>query len=1206
MLEQSRRTALIRKTASVPGLKLAPYAKVLVYYSIYLYVSLRRQQYVNQQQLFNLLDESQVRKAMAPLRIAYVPGVNHVAIGEVAPRRYRTTPGKRHRTVSVGDGTRISRIAELLQHRGMQPLIVGEMDHPDITLRKGGFPVNQSAEEICTYIKSVRRRQLLAAEVYTEILVCITNDSIPLLVYMIFLECNKGFCGYMVVKMWLQFNLYYEQYDIDTVGVVTDACAAGCWGGDFLMTPNDTFSKLGCGYLGLPSKTFKYFHPFLRPRQSSGRVPPPMGHHGEAAHQVRKGRSNANSDSIEWVWQTRMVEGKQILIVVSLSKLTDLARTRDFRLGFSLKDIVNFNAVIDQKNDAAWHLISMPVINLLEQHHRADDPATILFLKAMNWNMVPWKVHMTNPLEIVYRVWRGWSILKMNEVYVVQHAKLDRDKYQPSSQFRKTYEMMTCSATIRVLEHYLLGVQQDSLTWQDFYLSKCNGDPIEGLHGEGRQYFGNDVNFTGAGWCRIISRLQVQAEMKALLQGYGMEFAVPRHNAKTGENELKLGCPEDGREGLLHLGDWGLLQLGDDYSSFVTLVLEERSKAINDGLNDFALYLPVAAKQLEEAGLWGVFPEYEYLDWEGDSKVHLPTSLANIRTPASAVGPDDLVVPEANLKAMREFEAKVAEQEAKDVEDEQAMPADGSSDDEVDETEEGRINALRQRAIEDYEALQNVSKDVKQLTESGQETTQLRAGTHCLDADANIVSVQTLLKSEQRREVISKDRRCRFWVGVLLDWAIAVAEGHNLTYGSVLLVNSTRKGTFAVARVLRIHVEGARKHSCYLPEEATKRRRAKIQLRCELLVPHGLPTEQGSQRYKSSGGYLPIMNASMVIKRVELMRLDYVNKARGAFCNDALLLCEDVIRLQNSGMQQMTLEDVVDNLDPLHGYRDDGGAWFEDHILGEKKCTFCNSAWYDSNSGLIVSCVGCGHAYHQQCVTRSIKIEEIPTWKCAVCTEDDKDVCRKCGREWTQFGAANDKQNDELVWCEGGCQSWWHQKCHDPPIIPIPKGKFCCYLCSQHLTDEHDTEDGVPAPNPPPRRVARKGNKSQPTKVSKRIQASGMNKPGIHNINKNLPKRMPGGRNEGSRLDRMAWDHPVAAAKPKPKPKAAPQPSSPTSSEGSDSSMPSDSQIEPGPETGNETVPGKRVRKQTKAFNPQIDGANDTNRKQQANAKNQK
>ena len=260
-------------------------------------------------------------------------------------------------------------------------------------------------------------------------------------------------------------------------------------------------------------------------------------------------------------------------------------------------------------------------------------------------------------------------------------------------------------------------MQQDGLTWQDFYLSKCNGDPIEGLHGEGRQYFGNDVNFTGAGWCRILSRLQVQAEMKAWLQSYGMEFAVPRHNAKTGAHQLNLGCPQAGRESLIHLEDFQLLDAS--YSEFVTMVLEERSRAIDDGLRDFAEYLLTAAKQLEDADLWGVFPEYDYLDWDGDIKVHLPTCLADVRTPPAAVGPNDLHVPEANLKAMREFEKKVAEEEARDATDEMAG-AGSDSEEETEQDNEGiRMDRLRQKAVDDFKALENVSADVKAFTAEG-------------------------------------------------------------------------------------------------------------------------------------------------------------------------------------------------------------------------------------------------------------------------------------------------------------------------------------------------------------------------------------------------------------------------------------------------------------------------------------------------------
>jgi len=198
-----------------------------------------------------------------------------------------------------------------------------------------------------------------------------------------------------------------------------------------------------------------------------------------------------------------------------------------------------------------------------------------------------------------------------------------------------------------------------------------------------------------------------------------------------------------------------------------------------------------------------------------------------------------------------------------------------------------------------------------------------------------------------------------------------------------------------------------------------------------------------------------------------------------------------------------------------------------------------------------------------------------------------------CGREWTMHGAKKPKDNDELVWCEGGCEHWYHQKCHDPPIMPIPKGKFCCADCTQVMTMEHDAEDDLGVP-PPPRRLARKGK--VPEKSSARIKASGIGKPGVMNENNKLPKRMPGGKNEGSRLDKMAWSHPVAQPKKKAKkrntsPSTSPSNTPPPSPVNSNS--PSQS---PSPEQPHEwgTTAGKRVRKKPGHFNVLTDGANDT------------
>ena len=202
------------------------------------------------------------------------------------------------------------------------------------------------------------------------------------------------------------------------------------------------------------------------------------------------------------------------------------------------------------------------------------------------------------------------------------------------------------------------------------------------------------------------------------------------------------------------------------------------------------------------------------------------------------------------------------------------------------------------------------------------------------------------------------------------------------------------------------------------------------------------------------------------------------------------------------------------------------------------------------------------------------------------------------------FEAKSAKDNDELVWCEGGCQSWWHQKCHDPVIIPIPKGKFCCCICSQKLTGEHcgdeNEDDEAPAPPPPPRRIARKGKQKGPSKKSSRIKASGMDKPGILNENKNLPKRMPGGKNEGTRLSKMAWDNPVPEKKKQgAKKKQAPADLASSESSGESASESESASRSPSPaqQPPVTTAAGKRVRKQTKTYDVLVDGANDTSKR---------
>ena len=168
------------------------------------------------------------------------------------------------------------------------------------------------------------------------------------MVYNIWLEPGCGFTAYHMLRMWLVYVEQWHRHDIDCVGVVTDACGQGVSAGVMLMTPSPNFIACGCGYLGLPVTTQKFYFPFLRPKLR-GRFPPPVGHFGEASHQVRKARSNLASHALQWIWQTKTEDGVVSNLEANLGRLEEVARKKSLGLGFSLKDVVTINSYQDQK-----------------------------------------------------------------------------------------------------------------------------------------------------------------------------------------------------------------------------------------------------------------------------------------------------------------------------------------------------------------------------------------------------------------------------------------------------------------------------------------------------------------------------------------------------------------------------------------------------------------------------------------------------------------------------------------------------------------------------------------------------------------------------------------------------------------------------------------------------------------------------------------
>ena len=91
--------------------------------------------------------------------------------------------------------------------------------------------------------------------------------------------------------------------------------------------------------------------------------------------------------------------------------------------------------------------------------------------------------------------------------------------------------------------------------------------------------------------------------------------------------------------------------------------------------------------------------------------MHLPTCVADIKALVLPVGPNYLDALENKLKAMRQFEKKVSEQEAHDGDDEvtTGQPAE-DDEDEYAEGGWGRMDTSREKAIFDFEKMKGLTK----------------------------------------------------------------------------------------------------------------------------------------------------------------------------------------------------------------------------------------------------------------------------------------------------------------------------------------------------------------------------------------------------------------------------------------------------------------------------------------------------------------
>ena len=88
-------------------------------------------------------------------------------------------------------------------------------------------------------------------------------------------------------------------------------------------------------------------------------------------------------------------------------------------------------------------MLRASTIELLLKHRPKGGLATAVYLTSFNYLLEPWiNPDMSNPMAMTFNAWLGYSLMRLQEIYVVQTMGLDKDLYLPSYQVLRTASAM--------------------------------------------------------------------------------------------------------------------------------------------------------------------------------------------------------------------------------------------------------------------------------------------------------------------------------------------------------------------------------------------------------------------------------------------------------------------------------------------------------------------------------------------------------------------------------------------------------------------------------------------------------------------------------------------------------------------------------------------------------------------------------------------
>ena len=612
-------------------------------------------------------------------KVQFHQGINRRIIKDVAPSRYNKK-SKVNWLTNLGDGTRALRAVE-----AMPPWMVGNVYPPDISCwpTEPGIPIPFGYEDTVTVIRSIADSDNLCHELDIEAFRCITDVDIPILVHTFFPEPHSGFSGFFHFKMWIFFVSVWFESGLVVAAFNTDSCSTGIAASKILMTPSkQLIDDFGITYLGLPDPSYKYFSMYCQPYNPSlGFVPPPIDWLGEIAHHIRnfrKNLKNANKTLVFYSEQDISLEGTvEAGMWASMRYLQRLAEERSDLRHFGLKDMVTINSWFDQRNSAAEKLISLKVIQMLARE-APEDTVTPMTMMSLYFFAEPFlNPQFTHPLKIVSYVWRGLAVWEQQEIYVVKclkaRTKGNKNLHCPSYQFAETFRLMAHGVTNYVLKfHYH---REDSgLKWEDdFRLTECNSNPLEGTNSELR--VGGTVKKAGGTSITVrdamvtMSRVQQVFDRKPVLAEAGLQLGAAKQLVKESQRKT-LGLFED-NENEIKLGPHNISDIAESYDDFVQQVSAARRCGMEAGLSDYSRACPNVQEQCGE--FWGEFLDKAVKRPQG---MQLASGhISKLKVPEQCMDVSKLKLPKSVMKQMRDFEDQIAKEEKAQQEAEAAAEA---------------------------------------------------------------------------------------------------------------------------------------------------------------------------------------------------------------------------------------------------------------------------------------------------------------------------------------------------------------------------------------------------------------------------------------------------------------------------------------------------------------------------------------------------